>query len=231
MASRKPGWLVHTGESCCTLWAEVSSPYDGNFKIAKTRKKELTIESTRLRIEVLNHPLIDEDPLGPRPGINLDGIVRRIDFIDDEPIWEIRTFEEKIALHSPKSQLSVPLFLMLSFSLPSSPPNQIYNRKSPGKSKQSTNNTLLQLLPRPIQVAHYPLILLRLRHQSGVVECRVDVIWFQHQSIESGAVVVGGKDARLEREGARVVYLGVGGGCGGEGGCEGREEGEERGEE
>ena len=57
------------------------------------------------------------------------------------------------------------------------------------------------------------------------------MIWFQHQSIESGAVVVGRKDARLECEGARVVYFGVGCGCGGEGGCDGGEEGEDRGQQ
>lgn len=47
----------------------------------------LTIKATRHRIVILDNILIDEDTLGSVPNIDKDGVVGRVDRIDDESVW------------------------------------------------------------------------------------------------------------------------------------------------
>ena len=53
-----------------------------------------TIETARDGIVILDHALIDENPLGPIPCIDEDGVDRRVDRVDDEAVGEVEVEEE-----------------------------------------------------------------------------------------------------------------------------------------
>ena len=68
-----------------------------NFK-RKTRF--LTIKSAQYGIIELDDPLVDEDPFGPIPSFDLNGIICRVDLVDDKAIRRRATavIEDQVGL-------------------------------------------------------------------------------------------------------------------------------------
>ena len=60
-----------------------------------------TVKPSRNRIMVLNHALIDEYPLRPLSGVDLNWVVRCVDLVDDEGVGEARTsINQQVSLSS-----------------------------------------------------------------------------------------------------------------------------------